>query len=129
MLRPVLPEAEILDGSEMTIIRKGNKPFRTLLSRIVSSLVPGLRVERFTAATNAQGVVAFTFPTPFKTTPDLQVITGWASDQMLSGAVISASATGCTAQLMVSQGTLLIGTAPFKKAGQGLSVTVRAIGY
>lgn len=129
--RPMLPETDEIDGSETIIIRKGANPYRALLSRIISSLVklqkgdrgdkgdvgpagPPKRVERYTATTNASGIANISFAQAFTTIPDVQVITGWVGEQMISGAVTSVTTAGCSVQVMVSRGTLLLTTGPFR---------------
>lgn len=89
-----------------------------------------LRVARFTGTTINTGVATIAFNPAFENVPDIDVIEGWANDQMITGAVVagSASKTGCQVQVMVSKGTLLLTAGPFQKAGAGVSVTVRAIG-
>jgi hypothetical protein len=89
-----------------------------------------LRVSRFTGSTNASGVATIAFTPVFETTPDIDVIDGWITDQQITGAVVSGSAskTGCQVQVMVSRGTLLLTSGPFQKAAAGVSITIRAIG-
>lgn len=89
-----------------------------------------LRVARFTATTNAQGVATFTFSPAFSVPPDCDVIEAWNGEQMLTGAIVpgSVTTTGCQAQVMVSRGTLLLNSGPFQKAAANVSITVRAIG-
>ena len=128
MAIPTLPETTSIDGTETVIVRQGMKPFRALLSRIFSSLIKPLRVERYTAATNTNGIATITFPTPFAVAPDVQAITSWTGEQMIAGGVTAVSTTGCTVQAMVSRGTLLLTSGPFQKAGAGVNITVRAIG-
>lgn len=86
------------------------------------------RVERYTATTNASGVATFTFSPSFTAPPDIEVITGWSGDQMVSGGVTAQTLNGCTVLVKVSRGTLALSTGPFQTAGSGVSVTIRAIG-
>ncbi len=127
--RPMLPEAQTIDGTETIIIRKTDKPFRVFLSKIIGALYPKLRIERYISSTNAQGIATITFATPFKEAPDVQVITGWSNDQMLAGGVTNVTTTGCTVQVMISRGNLLLSAGPFQKATANVNVTVRAMGY
>lgn len=128
MARPTLEELTSIDGTEMAVVRKGDKPYRTLLSRVISALVKPLRIERFTQATNASGIATFAFDPVFAVAPDVQVIPGWIGDQIITGGVTAVTKTGCTVQAKVSRGTLLLTSGPFQTAGAGLNVTVRAIG-
>jgi len=90
---------------------------------------PALRINRFTASTNASGIATFAFSPVFTTPPDVNVIEGWINGQMVSGALTAApTISGCSAQIMVSQGTLVLNAAPFAKAGAGVSATVLALG-
>lgn len=91
---------------------------------------PPKRVERYTATTNSSGIATFTFSPTFSSVPDVDVIEGWNTNgQMITGALTApATTTGCSVQVMMSQGTLLIGTSPFAKAPAGTSITIRAIG-
>lgn len=95
------------------------------------------RVERFTGTTNASGIATITFAdssgklVPFSSVPDIDVIEDWitpTNPQMLTGKVLTSSVSGCTVQVMVSRGTLLLTSGPFQAAGSGQSITVRAIG-
>lgn len=86
------------------------------------------RVERYTVTTNASGVATFTFTPAFTAPPDIEVITGWSGDQMVSGGVTSQTLNGCTVLAKISRGTLALSTGPFQTAGSGVSVTIRAIG-
>lgn len=131
MARPMLPETETIDGSETIIVRKGTSPYRALLSRIVASLVKAPRIERYTATTNAQGQATITFAPAFTKPPLAQIVTGWdgtSGDRYIGGGVTSVTATGCTAQSMVSRGSLLLSAGPFQKAPSGVTVTVQVIG-
>jgi len=47
---------------------------------------------------------------------------------MICGKVTATTATGCTVQGMISQGTLLLNTNPFTTAPNGTVVTVAVIG-
>lgn len=72
-----------------------------------------------------------TFPTPFATPPDCEVIESWTAEtvpRMICGSCYDVTATGCKVQVMMSQGTLLVGASPFAKAGAGIKPIVRAIG-
>ena len=88
------------------------------------------RVERFSGVTNASGIAAITFSPAFDAVPDIDVIQGWIGDQEVGGGVVAGSATktGCNVLVKVSRGTLLLTSGPFQTAGDGVSVTVRAIG-
>lgn len=86
------------------------------------------RVERYTATTNASGLATFTFSPAFTTPPDIEVIDGWAGDQMITGGVTAQSLTGAAVQVKRSRGTLLLTSGPFETAPAGVSVTIRAIG-
>lgn len=88
------------------------------------------RIERFTATTNSSGIATIAFSPAFEAVPDIDVVDGWAADQMITGALVAGSATktGCQVQVMVSRGTLLLTSGPFQKAAAGVSVTVRTIG-
>lgn len=98
------------------------------LSAITGAAGTPKRVERYTATTNSSGIATITFSPAFSAVPDVDPVIGWATDQMIAGAVTSVSTTGCTVQVMVSKGTLLLTAGPFQKAAAGVSVTVRAIG-
>lgn len=88
------------------------------------------RVERYTAATNASGVVTYTW-SPCTTTPDVDVIVGWATinglTQMVTGAVTAQTLSSATASVKVSQGTLALAASPFTNAPQGTNLTIRVI--
>lgn len=90
------------------------------------------RVERYTTfSTDSSGIVTITFSTPFTTLPDCEIVESWTSanpPQQIVGSVTEVTLAGCKAQVMLSQGTLLIGAAPFTKAGAGIKPIVRAIG-
>lgn len=142
-LPPKVPEATSLDGTETMFGIKGGK-----WVGFASALLKGLkgdkgdkgdkgntgdagapkRVERYTATTNASGVATFTFSPAFTAAPDVQVIDGWAADQMIAGGVTAVSTTSCTVQAKISRGTLLLTSGPFQTAAAGVSVTIRAIG-
>lgn len=87
------------------------------------------RIERYSGTTNASGVITITFSTPFTVVPDIDVIEAWSGEQMISGAILTSSTTGCTAKIMVSRGALLLSAGPFQTAPVGITATVRAIGY
>jgi len=87
-----------------------------------------LRVETYTATTNAQGVATFTFSAAFTTAPTVLVRSGWTADQYVGGGVTSTTLTGCTVLVKRSRGTLLLTTGPFETAPSGVSVSVVAFG-
>jgi hypothetical protein len=139
---PRVPPADAIDGSETFFGIQQGRWKRFLASALKGQPgQPGAsikgdpgpagkpkRVERYTATTNASGVAAFTFTPAFSANPDIQVITGWDGDQMISGGVSTQAATGCTVQAMISRGTLALSAGPFQKAPSGKSITIRAIG-
>lgn len=87
------------------------------------------RIQKFTAVTNAFGIATFTFSPAFTTILDIQIIPDWTgSDQYIGGGILTQSLTGCTAQIMVSRGTLLLTAGPFVKAGSGVTATIRVMG-
>lgn len=89
------------------------------------------RVERYTKATDANGLVTITFSTPFTTVPDGDIVEDWinpTNPQQVTGKVTSISTTGCTAQIMISRGSLLLSAGPFQTAPAGTLATVRVIG-
>jgi len=88
------------------------------------------RIERFTGSTNSTGIATVTFSPAFSSVPDIDVIEAWSGEQMITGAVVSGSATvsGCQVQVMISRPTLLLSAGPFQKAGSGVSITVKATG-
>ncbi|NTF35573.1 hypothetical protein [Agrobacterium rubi] len=96
----------------------------------IPAVPPKVRVERYTAVTNANGVATVTFSPAFEIAPDIGVIDGWVGEQMITGAAVAGTTTktGCQVQVMLSRPTLLLSTGPFQKAAAGVSVTVRAIG-
>lgn len=104
-----------------------NKPVSTAQQTAINAARP--RIARFTGTTVSTGIATIAFSPAFEAAPDVDVISGWANDQMIGGAVVAGSVTksGCQVQVMVSRGTLLLTSGPFQKAGAGVSVTVRAI--
>jgi len=95
----------------------------------VDTLATGLRFQTFTGTvTGGAGVAQVTFSPAFKAVPLAFVVESWSGSQMVCGAVTATTAAGCTVQAMVSQGTLLLNTAPFTTAQNGTVVTVVAIG-
>ncbi|PXW50726.1 collagen triple helix repeat protein [Methylobacterium sp. B4] len=88
------------------------------------------RVERYTAAANSNGVATFAWPA-CATVPDVEVIVGWAGDQMIAGGVTSQSLSGATVLVKRSRGTLLLNSSPFETAGsttvQPVNIAVRMI--
>ncbi|MDE4913451.1 hypothetical protein PQI07_22485 [Methylobacterium sp. 092160098-2] len=86
------------------------------------------RIERYTAVANASGIAIFTW-TACTSTADVDVITGWVTInglvQMVTGAVVTQSLSGATANVKVSQGTLALTASPFTTAPQGTNLTVR----
>jgi hypothetical protein len=86
------------------------------------------RVVRFSGTTNASGIATIVFSPAFTSLPDVQPITGWNADQMVSGAITNLTLTGCSVTVKVSRGTLALSSGPFQTAGSGVSITVRAIG-
>jgi len=93
------------------------------------TLATGLRFQTFTGTVSGgQGVAQVTFSPAFKAVPLAFVIESWSGAQMVCGAVTATTAAGCTVQGMVSQGTLILNTAPFTTAPNGTVVTVVAIG-
>lgn len=86
-----------------------------------------LRVERYTANTDASGVASFAFP-EFAQAPDIDVVQTWIGTQMVQGGVVSQTFTGCKVQGMVSRGTLLLTSGPFQTAGGGIPITIRVMG-
>lgn len=99
---------------------------------LLSALMPSpKRIERFTGTTNSTGIATVSFDPAFNAIPDLDVIEDWtANDQMVTGKVITGTATktGCQVQVMLSRGTLVLTSGPFQKAGSGVSITVKATG-
>lgn len=95
------------------------------------TLATGLRIERAsgTVAGGAGGAaVTFALPT-FKTVPVAFVEENWSGSQMICGKVTATTTTGCTVQVMISQGTLVLNAAPFTTAPNGSVVNVIVIGY
>lgn len=84
--------------------------------------------KRFSGVTNASGVATIAFSPSFTSVPDIDVIEAWSGSQMISGAVLTSSVSGCTVQVMTSRATLLLSAGPFQAAGAGVNITVRAIG-
>lgn len=86
------------------------------------------RIERYTAPANTSGVATFTWPA-CTGAADVDVITGWVTInglvQMVTGAVVTQSLSGATANVKVSQGTLALTASPFTTAPQGTNLTVR----
>lgn len=84
--------------------------------------------KRFSGVTNSSGIATITFSPSFTSVPDIDVIEAWSGSQMISGAVLTSSISGCTVQVMTSRATLLLSAGPFQAAGAGVNITVRAIG-
>jgi hypothetical protein len=93
------------------------------------TLASGLRIEKYTGTVaGGAGAAAVTFSPAFKSAPVAFFVESWSGNQMISGQVTATTATGCTVQAMISQGTLLLNTAPFATAPNGTVVNVIAIG-
>jgi hypothetical protein len=88
------------------------------------------RVRTFTGTCNSSGVATISFgASTYSAVPFAWLIEDWnANGQMICGKVTATTATGCTVQGMISQGTLLLNTNPFTTAPNGTVVTVAVIG-
>lgn len=129
MVRPMLPETETVDGDETVIIRKGPRPYRAMLSRIINALAPKPpRIQHINVTTAANGTRAVTFDPPFINVPTVIPLTGWgANQQMIVPSVSNLTRTGCTLTAMRSRGTLLLTSGPFEPGGSH-PVSIVAIG-
>lgn len=92
------------------------------------TLARGIAVRTFTGTCNSSGVATISFGTTYPAAPFAWLIEDWnANGQMICGKVTAVTATGCTVQGMISQGTLLLNAAPFTTAPSGTVVTVAVI--
>lgn len=116
-MRPILEELLDPDGTEYVVVRKGMKPMRTLLSKIIGNLVKITRVEFYDVTTAANGTKAVVFGTPFAAPPKVEGLVTWSGMQMLSASISNITTTGCTVTAMRSKGTLLLSAGPFEQGG------------
>ena len=89
-----------------------------------------LKPKTFTGVCNASGVASVSFGAgTYAAAPFAWLIEDWTSGgQMICGKVTAVTASGCTVQGMISQGTLVLNAAPFTTAPSGTVVTVAIIG-
>jgi hypothetical protein len=90
------------------------------------------RVERYSSfSTDVNGIVNIVFNPAFTSIPDCDIVESWTNTtppQQVVGSITEVTLTGCKAQVMLSQGTLILNAAPFAKAGAGIKPIIRAIG-
>lgn len=86
-------------------------------------------VKTYTGTCNSNGVATITFPAgTYAAAPFAWLIEDWTTGgQMICGKVTAVTATSCTVQGMISQGTLVLNAAPFTTAPSGTTVTVAVI--
>lgn len=94
------------------------------------TLARGVQVRTFTGTCGSNGVASISFgASTYSAVPFAWLIEDWnGNGQMICGKVTATTATGCTVQGMISQGTLLLNTNPFTTAPSGTVVTVAVIG-
>ncbi|TXN33882.1 hypothetical protein [Methylobacterium sp. WL19] len=93
------------------------------------TLATGLRIEKYTATVaGGAGVASASFAPAFKAAPVAFVVEGWSGQQMVCGSVTGTTASGFTAQVMISQATVLLSGTPFTTAPNGTVVNIIAIG-
>jgi len=108
----------------------GTAPAQTLNLTIprgnagTNSVVESLTGTVVTAGT----AVSLTFTKTYTTAPIVVPIPQWNSQQMITGAAITVTTTGCTFLAMQSRGTLLLTSGPFENAAAGQTFKVLVIG-
>jgi len=88
-----------------------------------------LNAEQLSGSVATAGTaVSLTFAKTYSAPPIVIPIPQWNGTQMITGAAVTVSTTGCTFLAMQSRGTLLLTTGPFENAAAGAAFKVLVIG-